>query len=61
MYLVITEKKYSQKLAFCLLEDLNSQFIEEMKSMFGSTVDYYSKVETINKEYFFYKFGKLSS
>lgn len=58
VYLVITDKKYSQKLAFCLLEDLNNLFIDEMKSMFGSIVDYYSKVETINKEYFFYKFGK---
>jgi hypothetical protein len=58
VYLVITDKKYSQKLAFCLLEELNTLFIDEMKSIFGSNVDIYSKVETINKEFFFYKFGK---
>lgn len=57
--LVVTDKNYPQKLAFCLLQDLKDSFIEEMKKVFGINVDYYSKIETIDKEYYFYKFEKM--
>ncbi len=34
VYLVIAEKKYPQKLAFCLLEELNEGFVE-VRSIFN--------------------------
>lgn len=60
VYLAITDIKYPSKLAFCFLEDINEGFNEELKNHFGTqSVSYYSKLETIDRAYYFIKFGKI--
>ena len=40
------------------LEDINDGFLEELKNVFGTnSVDYYSKLETIDRAYYFIRFG----
>lgn len=56
--LIITKKNYNQKLAFCLLNDINKLFIEEVKKIYGMKVDIYSKLETLERENYFNKFEK---
>lgn len=68
VYLVIVDKKYPAKLAFCFLEELNEGFVEviifihhkELKNHFGTqSVSYYSKLETIDRANYFIKFGTI--
>ena len=48
VYLVIADKKYPPKLAFCFIKEINEGFNEELKNQFGTqSVSYYSKLETI--------------
>jgi vesicle transport protein SEC22 len=59
VYLIITDIKYPQKLAYCFLEDVNEGFTDELKNHFGTqSVSYYSKLETIDRTNYFLKFGK---
>ena len=59
VYLVITNKKYPPKLAFCLLSDIDAGFNEELKNQFGTqSVSYYSKLETIDRANYFLRFEK---
>ena len=59
VYLVITDKKYPPKLAFCFIKDINEGFNEELKNQFGTqSVSYYSKLETIDRANYFIKFEK---
>ncbi len=59
VYLVITDKKYPPKLAFCFIKDINEGFNEELKNQFGTqSVSYYSKLETIDRANYFLKFEK---
>jgi vesicle transport protein SEC22 len=60
VYLVITDVKYPSKLAFCFLEDIDREFQEHLKSQFGTqSVNYYSKLETVDRAYYFIKFEKV--
>ena len=44
VYLVIADKKYPPKLAFCFIKEINDGFNEELKNQFGTqSVSYYSK------------------
>ena len=59
VYLVITNKKYPQKLAFCFLAEIDDGFTEELKKQFGTqSVSYYSKLETIDRANYFIRFEK---
>lgn len=59
VYLAIADKIYSQKLAFCFLNEINERFSEELKNHFGTqSVSYYSKLETIDRANYFIKFEK---
>ena len=59
VYLVITNKKYPQKLAFCFLAEIDDGFTEELKNQFGTqSVSYYSKLETIDRANYFIRFEK---
>ena len=57
--MVLTDKKYPNKLAKIYLDDIHNGFVEELKSHYGThNVDYRSKIETIEEPYYFIKFGK---
>ena len=59
VYLVITLKKYPEKLAFHFLVEIDEGFTEELKNQFGTqSVSYYSKLETIDRANYFLKFEK---
>ena len=60
MYLTIAERSYNQKVAFVFLNQVANSFREELMNRYGTTgnVDYRSKVETIENQYAFIKFGK---
>lgn len=58
--MILANKSYSQKLAFCLLDELNQLFLEELKNFFGfHNVDYFSKLESLDRENVFIKFEKV--
>jgi vesicle transport protein SEC22 len=60
VYLVITNKSYPEKLAFCFLAEIDEGFTEELKNQFGTqSVSYYSKLETIDRANYFLKFEKF--
>ena len=60
VYLVITNKKYPSKLAFCFLGEIDDGFTEELKKQFGTqSVSYYSKLETIDRANYFLRFEKF--
>ena len=60
VYLVIADKKYPPKLAFCFIKEINDGFNEELKNQFGTqSVSYYSKLETIDRANYFIKFEKF--
>ena len=60
VYLVIADKKYPPKLAFCFIKEINEGFNEELKNQFGTqSVSYYSKLETIDRANYFIKFEKF--
>lgn len=51
---------YPKRLAFLFLSELKSQFQDEMRREFGTGVgiDYRSKIETIDKPYYFIRFER---
>ena len=60
VYLVITNKSYPEKLAFCFLAEIDEGFTEELKNQFGTqSVSYYSKLETIDRANYFLRFEKF--
>ena len=60
VYLVITNKSYPVKLAFCFLTEIDEGFTEELKNQFGTqSVSYYSKLETIDRANYFLRFEKF--
>ena len=59
-YLTLCHASYPKKLAFAFLEDILAEFQEELKREFGSgSVDYRSRVETIERAYSFIKFDRV--
>jgi hypothetical protein len=59
---VICDKSYPQKLAFSFLEEIRDEFSQEVKNAFGTQCDdddYSSKIECIDKPYYFIKFRIL--
>ena len=60
VYLTMAEHKYPQKLAFVFLSEIAQLFLAELQNTYGtsSNVDYLSKIETIDSQYAFLKFGK---
>lgn len=60
-YLTCTESKYPRKLAMAFLDELISEFQQELKKNWGSgeSVDVRSKIETIERPYFFIKFDRI--
>jgi vesicle transport protein SEC22 len=60
-YLTCTEAKYPKKLAMAFLEEIITGFQEEMKKLWGTgeSVDIRSKIETIERPYFFIKFDRF--
>jgi len=76
IYMALCERNYPVKLANSYLEELRSGFqevkvicsstltneIKELKSHYGTqSIDYRSKIETIEEPYHFLKFGKAGS
>ena len=60
VYLTIADNGYNPKLAFIFLNEVATLFMEEIKNTYGTSpgVDCMSKVETIENQYAFLKFGK---
>lgn len=60
-YLTCTESKYPRKLAMAFLEEIISEFQQELKKTWGSgeSVDLRSKIETIERPYYFIKFDRF--
>jgi len=59
VYMALFDKNYPKNLAFAFLEDISRLFQEELKREYGSgAVDYRSRVETIEKPYYFIKFDR---
>ncbi|OMJ83287.1 hypothetical protein SteCoe_15811 [Stentor coeruleus] len=60
-YLTCSEAKYPKKLAMAFLEEIITGFQEEMKKTWGSgeSVDFRSRIETIERPYFFIKFDRF--
>lgn len=58
-FLTLAERKYPQKLAFLYLQDIADSFMDELKNTYGTTggIDYQSKIEIIDNQYAFLKFG----
>ena len=51
---------YPKKLAFAFLEEIYRLFLEELKREFGTgAVDYRSRIECIDKPYYFIKFERV--
>lgn len=62
VYLVVCQDIYPKKLAKVYIEAIEEGFMEELRKKYGSmsvSVDYHSKIETIDEPYHFMKFGKL--
>lgn len=60
VYMCLCDTSYPKKLAFAFLEDVHRSFLEELKREFGTqSVDYRSRVETIEKPYYFIKFDRV--
>ena len=62
VYLTMADQKYPQKLAFVFLTEIAQLFLLELQNTYGtaSGVDYLSKIETIDSQYSFLKFGKVT-
>ncbi|KAF8817943.1 synaptobrevin family protein [Cardiosporidium cionae] len=57
-YMTVCANSYPKKLAFAFLEDIQRSFVEELKREYGThSMDYRSLIETIEKPYYFIKFG----
>merc|ERR1719230_2092953 len=58
-YMALFDRGYPKNLAFAFLEDIHRLFQEELKREYGtSSVDYRSRIETIEKPYYFIKFDR---
>ena len=59
--MTIAERQYNQKLVFVFLQEVAHAFHDELRNTYGSAnnIDYLSKIETIENQYAFLKFGKL--
>ncbi|CAD7973885.1 unnamed protein product [Amoebophrya sp. A25] len=58
-FMVLTGQDYPKKLAFAFLEEIYRLFLEELKREFGThSVDYRSRIECIDKPYYFIKFER---
>ena len=58
-FLVICDDKFQQNVAFAFLLDLKELFHDKLKAEYGSqSIDYRSKIETIDKKHAFIKYGK---
>mmetsp|Transcript_131879 Transcript_131879/g.328838 ORF Transcript_131879/g.328838 Transcript_131879/m.328838 type:complete len:226 (-) Transcript_131879:101-778(-) len=58
-YMALFDKGYPKNLAFAFLEDIHRLFQEELKREYGtSSVDYRSRIETIEKPYYFIRFDR---
>lgn len=57
--MVLADSSYPQKLAHLYLQEVADLFQEELKASFGTQagIDYESKIETIENQYAFLKFG----
>lgn len=60
-YLTCVESSYHRKLALAFLDEIMNGFQEELKKTFGTgeSVDYRSKIETIERPYYFLKFDRF--
>ena len=60
IYLTIAEKQYNLKLVFVFLQEVAECFKDELRNTYGSAnnIDYLSKIENIDNQYAFLKFGK---
>merc|ERR1711920_468539 len=58
-YMALFDRSYPKNLSFAFLEDIQRLFQEELKREYGtSSVDYRSRIETIEKPYYFIKFDR---
>lgn len=58
-FMALFDKGYPKNLAFAFLGDIQRLFLEELKREYGtSSVDYRSRIETIEKPYYFIKFDR---
>ena len=60
VYLTLADTRYPQKLAFMFLSEISDSFKAELQNTYGSGsgVDHLSRIETIDSQYAFIKFGK---
>ena len=63
VYLTIADRAYNQKLVFVYLSEIAEAFLDELRNTYGSAnnIDYLSKIETIENQYAFLRFGKSFS
>ena len=59
-FVTCTEASYQKKMAFSFIDEIITGFQEELKKSFGASeaIDYRSKIETIERPYFFIKFER---
>lgn len=58
-YMTLCPKNFNRKAAFVFLDDIASDFQEELKLEFGTgSTDYMSKIETVERPYYFVKFDR---
>jgi len=58
-YMVLCDQCYPKGLAFAFLDDVTRAFQEELKREFGTfSVDYQSRIDTIEKPYYFIHFDR---
>ena len=58
-FLTMTQKAFPKRLAFGFLEEVNRAFVEELKRLLGTNVDYRSHIDTITKPYSFITFDRV--
>ena len=60
--MTIADRQYNNKLVFVYLTEIGEAFQEELRNTYGSAnnIDYLSKIETIENQYAFLRFGKLA-
>lgn len=61
--MTVAERQYTQKLVFVFLQEIAHAFQDELRNTYGSAnnIDYLSKIETIENQYAFLKFGKSTN
>lgn len=58
-YFAICDDKFQQNIVFTFLADLKNLFREKLKAEYGTqSVDYRSKIETIDRKHHFIKYGE---